>query len=79
LTTLNAPEYLKSKILVKFISIIPTVLSPQWVTAMYLLSFEQAIILGNGPVGITRTISSFSVSIIASADGLSAWGSKSLL
>ena len=56
-----------------------TVLSPQWVTAILLLSGEQAIILGKGPVGITRTITSRSVSMMATAEGDCAIGSKSLL
>ena len=57
------------------ISIKPTVLSPQWVTAIYLPSWLAATILGSGPVSITLTMVSALVSTTEMALGSCAFKS----
>ena len=58
-------------------STMPTVLSPQWVTAIFLPSGEQAIILGRGPVSKSRTSVSAEQSMTAIAEG--SWALRSKL
>ena len=56
-------------------SIAPSVLSPQCVTTATVESGETAMYFGSGPVGITRTIRSLLVSMMAIAEGEEALGS----
>ena len=50
-------------------------LSPQCVTTATVESGETAMYFGSGPVGITRTMRSLRVSMMASAEGEAACGS----